>query len=717
VQYTNIVVTSNGVTLYQSDFVNQGTNGWRVYNGTWSTNAGLYRQTSASTTDCRSTTGDTNWANYTLSLRARKVSGSEGFLILFNWTDDNNWTWLNLGGWGNTLHGVERMSNGSKTSLGSRVAGSIQNNQWYDISIVLSGRRIQCYLNNNLIQEVSYPATSPAGLYASSTYDQAHRQIICKVVNPYAQTLTTAFNTVGTATVESNATLIQLTSGNPADENTFETPIKVSPVTNLLSNAGTNFALPLPPHSLSILRLQLGTPLPPNGLKASGSGWQVALSWAPYKSATNYILKHATSPGGPYTVVTITNSTSFLDWRTNTTMTHYYTLSALLPSGPTPETSPIPATTGASLRTHLRCDEETGVMTTDASGNGWNGLLWGGPTWITGQIGGAIRLNGASQYVSLPPGVITNLSDFSLTAWVNISVPADWARIIDFGSGPSTYLFLAPRSGSGVYRFAITTNGYGAEQQISGPKALPIGGWHHVAVTLSGDKGVLYLDGAPVGTNSAMTLKPAALNLTTQNWIGRSQFSGDPYLNGAVDDLRIYAGALAPGEMATLIEPLAPPTGLNAAGGDGRAVLTWDKTTHAGGYNVAAATNLAGPYTLKATRLAGLTFTDTNLQNGVIYYYVVSATNTVGVSPNSAPVSVRPVSLIPPALSSTQKGNQLRITWPADHTGWRLQAQTNGLETGLGTNWVDVPATASTNTATLPVESLNPAVFYRLVYP
>jgi len=41
--------------------------------------------------------GDTNWASYTITLRARKVSGSGGFLILFNWLDDNNWTWWNIG--------------------------------------------------------------------------------------------------------------------------------------------------------------------------------------------------------------------------------------------------------------------------------------------------------------------------------------------------------------------------------------------------------------------------------------------------------------------------------------------------------------------------------------------------------------------------------------------------------------------------------------------
>jgi hypothetical protein len=167
VQYTNIVVTSNGVTLYQSDFVNSGTSDWRVYNGAWSINRGLYQQT-AIITDCRSTTGNTNWANYTITLQARKVSGSEGFLILFNWLDDDNWTWWNIGGWNNTFIAIEQMSNGVKSRVGSRVAGGISANQWYTIRIVLTGPRIQCYLNDRLIHEVNYAtATGVVPVFAS----------------------------------------------------------------------------------------------------------------------------------------------------------------------------------------------------------------------------------------------------------------------------------------------------------------------------------------------------------------------------------------------------------------------------------------------------------------------------------------------------------------------------------------------------------------------
>ncbi len=59
-----------------------------------------------------------------------------------------------------------------------------------------------------------------------------------------------------------------------------------------------------------------------------------------------------------------------------------------------------------------------------------------------------------------------------------------------------------------------------------------------------------------------MTLRPSDLGATTQNWIGRSQYS-DPYLNGRVDDFRLYAGALSATEIAALAAPIQT-TGLGA---------------------------------------------------------------------------------------------------------------------------------------------------------
>ena len=62
-------------------------------------------------------------------------------------------------------------------------------------------------------------------------------------------------------------------------------------------------------------------------------------------------------------------------------------------------------------------------------------------------------------------------------------------------------------------------------------------------------------------------------------------------------------------------------------------------------------------------------------------------------------------------------GSQIVLSWPADHTGWQLQAQTNGLAVGLDTNWSNVAGSGSTNQLTLPVNATDEAVFFRLARP
>jgi hypothetical protein len=252
VQYSNVVVTSNGVVIYQSDFTS-GASGWRVYNGTWGTSSGVYQQT-AITTDCRSTTGNTNWANYTVSVRARKASGSEGFLVMFNWLDDNNWTWFNVGGWGNTQTAVEQMVNGTKSIVGQGIPGSVQTGAWYDLRIVLTGPRIQCYINNTLTLDVSYPTVLP--VYASASYAAASGQIVLKAVNVTTSPVATTFNLNGLASVAPQASLTQLTAANPLAENSLGSPTNVFPVSSIISGIGTNFIYSLPANSLSVIRFQ-----------------------------------------------------------------------------------------------------------------------------------------------------------------------------------------------------------------------------------------------------------------------------------------------------------------------------------------------------------------------------------------------------------------------------------------------------------------------------
>jgi hypothetical protein len=59
----------------------------------------------------------------------------------------------------------------------------------------------------------------------------------------------------------------------------------------------------------------------------------------------------------------------------------------------------------------------------------------------------------------------------------------------------------------------------------------------------------------------------------------------------------------------------------------------------------------------------------------------------------------------------------LAFSWPADHRGWLLQAQTNSAGAGLGSNWSILPGSASVLTWTNTINPANANVFYRLAYP
>jgi hypothetical protein len=187
-----------------------------------------------------------------------------------------------------------------------------------------------------------------------------------------------------------------------------------------------------------------------------------------------------------------------------------------------------------------------------------NGTLANGPTFTTGRVGQAVNLAGgaggsASQHVSLPAGIVSGLTSFTIASWVRLDTTGNWRRIFDFGSGTTANMFLVPTSGMTI-RFAITTGGSGAEQRINGTSALPTGVWKHVAVTKSGNVAILYVDGVQVGQNTNMTLSPSSLGNTTQNWIGRSQYTGDAFLDGQVDDFRIYNRALSTAEVLGLFQ-------------------------------------------------------------------------------------------------------------------------------------------------------------------
>ncbi|MGW4172853.1 beta-L-arabinofuranosidase domain-containing protein [Streptomyces chartreusis] len=172
---------------------------------------------------------------------------------------------------------------------------------------------------------------------------------------------------------------------------------------------------------------------------------------------------------------------------------------------------------------------------------------------VAGRFGTAAEnVRGSYQYVDLPAAVLGDATAITLSAWVRPTHDANWARVFDFGDNDTRYLYLAARNANGVPRFAVTTGGPGGEQGLDGTAALPLGRWSHLAVTIGGGTGTLYVNGSAVARNTAMTLTPAALGTLAHNWLGRSNFAADPVFAGAYDEFNVWSRALSAAEITEL---------------------------------------------------------------------------------------------------------------------------------------------------------------------
>ena len=95
----------------------------------------------------------------------------------------------------------------------------------------------------------------------------------------------------------------------------------------------------------------------------------------------------------------------------------------------------------------------------------------------------------------------------------------------------------------------------------------------------------------------------------------------------------------------------------------------------------------------------------------------LSWTNKLAINGSLAVVAGNSVNTTPTNITASVSGNVLTLAWPADHTGWRLQAQTNSVSTGLTGTWSDVTGSTLVNTVNVTINPANGTVFYRMVYP
>jgi len=125
-------------------------NDWTSTRGQWIHKNNVFAQVS-DRDHCRTFAKCDKWTDYTYEVQARKISGPEGFMVLFRATDTNHFYWWNIGGSGNRYSYVEEREPNRTLS---KIPGSVQTGKWYDIKIVVRGPSIKCYLNKKLVHSV-----------------------------------------------------------------------------------------------------------------------------------------------------------------------------------------------------------------------------------------------------------------------------------------------------------------------------------------------------------------------------------------------------------------------------------------------------------------------------------------------------------------------------------------------------------------------------------
>ena len=195
-------------------------------------------------------------------------------------------------------------------------------------------------------------------------------------------------------------------------------------------------------------------------------------------------------------------------------------------------------------------EEGGGSTLLDQSGNGNNGTWSGTPVgtsgyYASGKVGGwAGSFDGSTDQISIPNG-FPNYSQISLSAWVKkLGAGSNNPQgvIINVRGAGTSYLDICNTAINGP---AFQLSVVGSTPIIHGGACSATGVWTHYVGTYDGFTSRLYVNGIQVAAAS-VTGKVFSGTIDIANYIGSF------YVNGLIDDVRVYTRALSAAEVAAL---------------------------------------------------------------------------------------------------------------------------------------------------------------------
>ena len=232
-------------------------------------------------------------------------------------------------------------------------------------------------------------------------------------------------------------------------------------------------------------------------------------------------------------------------------------------------------------------DDGSGTTVRDSGLSSNNATLIGSPSWVTGRVGSnAPSLNGSSQYVT-----VNDNASFDYTRGISVST---WLKVTALPSSGNTAGIWSDINGDNTNGVGVYLDSSGhlvfsaSGNTLTSSSTLSTGTWYHVACTFDGNGTNLgtmrlYINGvAEPGTT--ITANFSIRDNSVTKWIGR--WIGGGYLNGTIDDMRVYNRALSANEVES--QAVGPVASWSFDDADGPSGLAMDSSTFS---NTAALVN------------------------------------------------------------------------------------------------------------------------------
>jgi hypothetical protein len=288
-------------------------------------------------------------------------------------------------------------------------------------------------------------------------------------------------------------------------------------------------------------------------------------------------------------------------------------------------------------------DDGSGTVAKDSSGKGNDGTLNGGPQWVSGYSGGALKFDGTDDYVDCGNDASLDLTAWTIAFWVNVAQNKDYNAFVVKGlDAAENYEVLGFANGS--MHFPIAMAG-GTRTYVNTAAGIIVAGeWAHFAYSYSSTTGRrLYKDGSLVYSDAPSgTPQPTTEPLTIGNERPMTRFT-----DGTMDDVRIYNRVLTAGQVKAVSAGGVPvygkaesPSPVDGALAVTMPLLQWGAGDNALFHNVYLGTTpqLTEANLVGSRQMFTMLYYVQGLQPGATYYWRIDEIEKDGVTVHAGDV-------------------------------------------------------------------------------